>query len=126
MEKTNPIIGNCALCKKPINSQDLIFELDLNKLYCLRCHDLIYTCYNCEYGKSCEFETNSSTLPKMVQAQMRQGNAVMIQTIKNPERIKITCENGCKCWNAEECVCVKEESVNCRFCLTHNWRERNE
>ena len=64
----------------------------------------------CKEAHICDFETNSSSLPKQVQQTSRQGNMVMQTVVKNPERIRITCEKGCKCWS-DEFGCLKQNGI---------------
>ena len=111
---------NCALCKKPIIEDTLVYDTTLKEVLCCKCASLLNTCYSCHSGESCDFETNLSPLPKQVQATRRMGNTVMSQVIRNPERVKITCENGCPCWSAEF-GCGKNFCVENRFCPNEHW-----
>ena len=65
------------------------------------------TCKSCIELDTCDFETNPSSLPKYVMKEIRQGNMIAQQQIPNPERIRQTCQNGCKCWD-EELGCLKQ------------------
>lgn len=75
--------------------------------FCARCVELLNTCHFCEHASKCAFEQDPSPLPKMVQKQIRQGNMVQITTVKNPDRIRQTCENGCPCFSQEN-DCMRE------------------
>lgn len=80
------------------------------KYLCHHCASLSGTCGSCTCGDTCDFETNPSPLPKAVQKQIRQGNQIAVVTIKNSERIDITCRKNCKCFDAENDVCNKENT----------------
>lgn len=111
---------NCAICKTPLEGPNLVYDADTEEIFCRRCASLLRICHTCRNGQFCDFETNSSPLPKQVQQTRRVGNAVMSQAVRNPERVKITCQNGCPCWS-EEYGCGKQISIESRFCLNKNW-----
>ena len=75
------------------------------KYLCRNCASLSGTCGSCTCGNTCDFETNPSPLPKAVRKQVRQGNQIAVVTVKNPERIDITCRKNCKCFDAENDDC---------------------
>lgn len=58
--------------------------------------------------EECEFETNPSTIPKVVQQRIQQGPMTSIVQVKNPTRVEMFCKN-CKCFD-EEFGCLKENS----------------
>lgn len=115
--------NSCAMCGTPLMGSTLVYDAELHNIYCLKCAPYIRTCQNCKDGAYCDFETNPSPLPKQVQATKRMGNTTMSQVINNPERIKITCENGCPCYSAE-LGCAKQFCMNDRFCPNGNWSEK--
>ena len=115
---------NCGMCGAPLVGSDLVYDTKLDNTYCQKCAAYVRTCYNCRDGNSCDFETNSSPLPKQVQATRQVGNTVMSQVVTNPERIKITCQNGCPCYSAEM-GCVKEFCIQNRFCPSGKWRDKD-
>ena len=117
------IVSNCEMCGTPLAGSNVVYDTELNKTYCRKCTPYIRTCYNCHNGDLCDFKTNPSPLPMQVQATQRVGNTVMSQVITNPERVKITCENGCPCYSAEF-GCGKEFCVQNRFCLNKKWSEK--
>ena len=100
------VLGQCALCKSAILPKTAIIENSSSKTICADCVKILNTCACCSFGKSCAFETDPSPLPKIVQKEIRKGNAIMITQVRNPERIKITCKN-CKCYSKEFEDCNK-------------------
>lgn len=115
---------NCEVCHRPLGV-NLVYNQYLDIFACPSCASLLYTCYTCRYGNACDFETNPSTLPKQVQVSRQQGNMVMSQVIRNPERVKTTCENGCPCWS-NEIGCGKQFCNDNRFCYCGAWVYKNE
>lgn len=113
-------VNNCGMCGTPISAQNSIYDLELEKIYCHKCFPFIRTCHNCKDGNVCDFQTNPSPLPKQVQSTRRMGNMVTTSTISNPDRVKITCENGCPCYSAE-LGCAKEFCINNGFCPNDKW-----
>ena len=75
---------------------------------CQNCTSKFNTCGTCSKSSACSFETDPSPLPKAVQKQVQQGNMTTITTIKNPERIDITCRKNCECFDHENAVCRRE------------------
>jgi hypothetical protein len=100
----------CEKCNNPVikDTYAIVNENTEHHIVCLNCISKLTTCYFCTKGQTCDFETNPSTLPKIVQKKIQQGPIVQIIQVKNPERIKITCQNGCPCWNTEDNACDKE------------------
>ena len=80
--------------------------------YCKECVAAFSTCETCKHATECDFETNPSSLPKVVQKQIRQGNMMTVTQIKNPDRIEITCKNGCLCYDTEN-GCRKQFNLKC-------------
>jgi hypothetical protein len=76
---------------------------------CDQCNAASKTCATCKHT-DCLFQTDPSPIPKTVQKQFRQGNAVMITEIANPERIDKFCRNKCICFN-EELGCLKQNNT---------------
>lgn len=79
---------------------------------CHQCLNHKYECVTCAFGNTCEFDTNSSPLPKLVQQTIQQGNMTTVTQVMNPERIRITCENGCPCWSPDF-GCSKQNHGTC-------------
>lgn len=111
---------NCETCRTLLEGSNLVYDTNINKVFCRRCASLLRICHTCSNGQLCDFESNLSSLPKQVQQTQMVGNAVMSQVVKNPERVKITCRQGCPCWS-DEYGCVKQQSVESKFCLNNKW-----
>lgn len=79
-------------------------------IMCANCFQMTKSCTFCLEAYACPFETSDNPLPKQVQQTIRQGNAVIQTIVKNPERIRETCQKGCKCWS-EEFGCLKENGI---------------
>ena len=115
-------LDQCENCQKGILSSTLVEDpLGTWHTLCPDCAKSLNTCSFCQESVYCAFETNPSPLPKMVQRQIKSGNMIQIATIKNPERIKITCQNGCKCYSAEY-DCMRQYG----YCenMNHVWDNR--
>ena len=91
----------CAHCGRETINAILTPDGDSWQALCAACVEKLNTCVFCKNVNTCAFETDPSPLPKMVQKQVRQGNMVQVMTIQNPERIAITCQSGCSCYNEE-------------------------
>ena len=74
---------------------------------CANCEQHIGHCPTCQCANQCSFETDPSPLPKTVQQQIRQGNMISVTTVRNPERIRVTCQKGCQCFS-EEFGCLRQ------------------
>ena len=70
-------------------------------LVCANCEPHLGHCPTCIGAKECRFETDPSPLPKTIQQQFRQGNMISVTTVRNPERIRETCQKGCQCFSEE-------------------------
>lgn len=76
---------------------------------CVNCYQQFYTCRMCTNAYNCEFETNPSDIPKVIQQTSRQGPAIITQTVKNPARIREFC-HPCKCWDTSDGICLREDN----------------
>ena len=74
---------------------------------CSKCKELSGTCGGCLKSSTCDFETNPSPIPKAVQKTIQQGNFTRVETIKNPDRIRETCQKNCDCF-LENFGCCRE------------------
>lgn len=105
-------ILKCDSCGKTIlNAREVLLEEFNGKTLCLceECNAQALTCAFCSSGTLCDFETNPSTLPKVVQKQVRQGYTIVTTQVRNPDRVKETCAKNCKCWDPETQICRKEQ-----------------
>ena len=91
----------CASCGVMGPEKAFIYLTDNKVFICPKCHAALGTCEGCGEAQFCEYETNASPLPKLVPRQVRQGNMIMTTQARNPEREKITCQAGCKCYNID-------------------------
>lgn len=105
-------LNTCELCgRQVIRGSEVIFiEADRPHFTCANCAETAGTCHSCINIKDCRFDSDPSPIPKVVQRQIRQGNVVQIASIQNPERIKITCQKGCECWDPIDSTCRKQEA----------------
>ena len=90
----------CCICGNIVLPQSSI--IDDNRVFCGECYNRLDTCATCKSSRTCKFETDPSTLPKMVQQQIRQGPMTTVTQIMNPERVAITCQNDCSCYDLEK------------------------
>lgn len=98
----------CDVCHRQIHHTEVIYDSKTNKIVCSDCCNRLSSCDNCYNGHLCLFETDPSPLPKQVQKQIRQGNMFGQTIIKNPDRIRQTCQKGCPCWDTETESCNKQ------------------
>jgi len=80
---------------------------------CDSCLAALGTCPLCRHHVSCKFQDDPSPLPKVVLAEVRQGNMVMQRQIANPERAKLLCSD-CPCFSSGRCL----RTNNC--CTNYN------
>jgi hypothetical protein len=99
--KHRKTLDRCDVCGKGVLESYLVQDAEEWRLLCGECRAKLNTCAFCRKANKCEFETNPVNLPKMVQKQIRQGPQVMITTIKNPDRIRETCQILCDCFDSE-------------------------
>lgn len=111
-------LTKCDSCGKAIlNAREVFLEEFNGKTLslCEECNAQALSCAFCSSGTLCDFETNPSPTPKAVQKQVRQGYTIMTTTVKNPTRIAETCEKNCKCWDADQKICRKEQ----HYCVNY-------
>lgn len=108
-------INHCDICGNPITNP-IIYQADsIQKCICSSCSSTSGTCKFCKQRFQCEFETNSSPLPKKVIKQIQRGPAIMQTEVMNPDRIKETCMKGCSCWDEKEQYCLRENGTCRRY-----------
>lgn len=106
-------------CAKPCPNDAMILvkssETEDYTLVCPLYYQYKGTCAICANSLTCAFETDPSPLPKAIIQETRQGNMTMQMQVRNPERIKITCAQGCKCYSADG-FCERESNtcINCK------------
>lgn len=98
----------CAICGNPVGKTPVFSE---EKIICMNCAtNRVNTCACCEQAHNCDFETNPSPLPKETIQTIHQGPMIMQTTVRNPERIKITCEQNCTCYDKDQKICGKTQN----------------
>lgn len=107
------ILKTCDNCGNITLESILTPDLTEWRTLCSQCASKLSTCAFCRNGDKCDFETNPSTLPKIVQKRIQQGPMVSLTTVKNPDRIKETCEKNCDCFDKETQTCMKEINYYC-------------
>lgn len=112
-DKTN--ISHCDICGKEIINYTIYQADSAQKYICSSCASTSGTCNLCKQRFQCEFETNSSPLPKKVIKQVQRGPAIMQTEVMNPDRIKETCAKGCPCWDEEEQYCFRKDKTCGRY-----------
>lgn len=117
-------ICTCDICGK-ITVNPIIDVTDENHLHyiCESCSSKSGTCTTCKCGGDCLFQSDPSSLPKFIKKEIRQGNMIAVTTEMNPERVKITCQNGCSCYN-DEFGCMRQFA----YCqnLEHLWSNESQ
>lgn len=91
-------IHKCSICGN-ITLSPIIDEVT-ERIFCQNCLSITGTCAFCLNSSTCAFETDPSPLPKYIQKQIRRGNMVSVETVKNPERTEKFCTASCKCFDA--------------------------
>ena len=94
-------IDTCAICGKATPTRSMVICPEDTISICPSCAESLSTCYTCVKAAYCDFESNPSTLPKIVQRTIQQGNMKTVIQVKNPERIVITCQQNCACFDPE-------------------------
>lgn len=111
----------CALCGNHMPKENQLIDITNPEdivIYCRNCKQHISHCPTCTNSKECRFETDPSSIPKVIQKEIRQGNMIQITTVKNPSRIDITCKKGCPCFSEEfECLRQFNSCGNYKFIL---------
>lgn len=113
-------LRRCECCgQEYLGSGTLIATMTDDKMtveasICPQCNQQYNTCQTCKNKNICSFETDPSTLPKVVTKQIRQGGKMITMAqVMNPERIKITCQNGCPCWDPQNSCCSEQNHGTC-------------
>ena len=104
-------LPKCDICGE-ISPKTALTQASDNswKRICGNCLQKSGTCGLCSHGGICDFETNDSTVPKIIQKQIRQGNQIIVTTVRNPERIRVTCQENCECFS-EKFGCLRENGT---------------
>lgn len=107
-------LDECGICHKKLPKGEVVDVTNPADVFyiCPNCESLIGMCQTCEKVRQCLFESDPSSLPKIIPQTVRQGNAIMQTQVRNPERVKITCEEKCACYD-KEYGCTREQSQCC-------------
>ena len=118
-------LTTCTFCGRQLPIRNAVIFSDGEEVHhaCNDCANLSGYCHTCAAASSCLFNTDPSPIPMLVQKQIRQGNMVSVTTVKNTERVKVTCAVGCKCFDSEFSVCNKEQQEKTCQNYTMNWRK---
>lgn len=108
-------IIRCGVCNSAIIPSESAIIMDSPTIYiCDNCRLALSSCAGCKNGQSCAFE-NDPRPDKYIMQTIRQGGAILQTQVRNPEAIRDTCQNGCKCFS-EEFGCLREMN----YCGNHN------
>lgn len=104
----------CDICGHLMGTTPILETID-NTTYqsCPACNKAFGTCPTCDQARICPFETDPSPIPKVVQRKVQQGPMIAVTDVRNPERIRITCEKNCKCYDASF-GCLKQTIQTCK------------
>lgn len=120
--KFTKTIRTCALCGNILLTPGILELIDSTYInYHDECAKYMGTCQTCGQGALCSFKTDPSPIPPVIMQTQRQGNMVIQQQVKNPERIEATCAKGCPCYDPTV-GCLKEEG----YCGKWAYRNINE
>ena len=98
----------CQICKRGCEKPTIVCDNGHTPiLICDSCCELLGSCKVCEECNGCDFESNPSSLPKIIQKQIPVQGGYMVTQVKNPERIALTCVN-CICYCKEDEACNRE------------------
>lgn len=112
-------IQTCDLCGRKFIGPGTLTEVNGKfKQTCSSCDDAIGTCRTCANRQEgyCKFHDHSfrPDVPPTIVKSIQKGPAIMQAQVPNPEREKITCEDGCSCFKPDF-GCCKEA----RTCGNH-------
>lgn len=103
----------CPICHQPIMQGGVFLHEAPYLLLCDSCGIRFWTCISCEFAQKCAFQENPDHLPPVVMQTVRQGGMIIQQQVMNPNLVNETCRAGCRCWNAEAQVCMKQALMTC-------------
>lgn len=94
-------VQTCETCGRAIVSGGFFVpDGDNWHFMCRECAGQLNTCSFCRSASQCSFEA-SPRPDKYVQQTIRNGNMTTVTTVRNPEIIRTTCQNGCPCFSQD-------------------------
>ena len=100
-------IAVCSVCGSTF--LDGVID-ESGRTFCKNCNSKFGTCAMCEKATECLFESDPSPIPKIIRQTTQQNGMYIQQDIRNPDRIRQTCQNGCSCFN-EDLGCLKQNGT---------------
>ena len=117
----------CGFCGKPLTKQSIIdIEDDKIHFLCHACAEQTSRCRTCAETTYCALtDDKNCPLPLQVIKKVSPKPGVIMQTqVINPERIKVTCGNGCKCYlEGEEEFCIRRLPKAGCSSYKPNWKD---
>ncbi len=107
--KHSSSISQCEICGKILIRQGVVIEGP--HLLCDTCNQQVNHCNTCGHAAHCIFNEDSTPpQQKFVQQQVRQGNTIITQQVRNPAIVDKTCRKGCKCFNSQF-GCMRDQGI---------------
>ena len=105
----------CDICGRIIVESEIIVTNDdgsVKNIICESCSSKSGTCILCVHGDECSFKTDPSPLPHIIKKRIRAGQGIAVVDCPNPERIEVTCQKLCYCFDPEF-GCNKQNNQTC-------------
>lgn len=113
MEDNNNV---CERCGRPLVQTFIDVSEDTPYFLCAACAKARSTCQGCVNSDQCFFmEDTTVQLPQMVFETRQEGPMTVQMQVPNPERIKLTCEQKCICWDKEDQWCGRLDDYCSRY-----------
>ena len=103
-------ICHCIIIKGEII--ELAEDGTVKHIVCESCSSKSGTCILCAHGDECSFKTDPSPLPHTIKKKVRVGQGMAVVDCPNPERIEMTCQKLCHCFDPEF-GCNKQNNQTC-------------
>ena len=107
-------MAHCDRCGREVSANNLILTEQKGKWFgiCGACQGLMGLCHTCTHRHECSFSSSPSQTEPYIMQEIRQGNTVFRQRVKNPERVRETCQDGCVCFD-KEFGCLRQINQTC-------------
>lgn len=105
----------CDMCGLAFDSQRATLSPKKDgtyKVLCPNCIMLYGHCHTCTHKMTCSFEQSNSPHEPFIMQEIRHGNGIIRQRVKNPERVRETCQKDCQCFS-EEFGCLRQINQTC-------------